>query len=396
MSILALFEPIKKLLKLEKVAIDNVVFRLHYKVTVATFLMFTVLITAKQFFGDPINCHVETLPASIVNVYCWVHGTFTIPEFLTDPTGSSHPGVGTHNSMKHAKIQHLYYQWVCFMVFGQAILFYLPRHIWKNMEAGRVKYIVDGAGGYMEEEEQVHKAAEGLALRFKVHRGYNTNYAFRFFLCELLNLVNVVFQIMITDKFLGGRFMNYGHRYMQMVNTEYNEFDEANPVLEVFPKVTKCNFGVHGPTGDITHVDAMCVLPLNVVNEKVYLIMWLWMMFLTTITVIALIYRTIIVVVPSIRCVVLCHLIHGVDLHLIRMICSHIDVGDWFVLRQMSKNVNKQVYNTFMINLAKELRMKDDNDNRSSLDDVEMGKKGRDLDLVQMRDDEQDSQTIRL
>ena len=40
--------PLIKLLKLEKVAIDNIAFRLHYKVTVPLFILFSILITAKQ------------------------------------------------------------------------------------------------------------------------------------------------------------------------------------------------------------------------------------------------------------------------------------------------------------------------------------------------------------
>ena len=35
-------------------------------------------------------------------------------------------------------------------------------------------------------------------------------WAFKLYFCELLNFVNVVFQICLTDKFLGGSFSQYG------------------------------------------------------------------------------------------------------------------------------------------------------------------------------------------
>ena len=37
--------------------------------------------------------------------------------------------------------------------------------------------------------------------------------------------------------------------------------------------------------------DAMCLLPLNMVNEKVFLVLWFWFIILTTCSALALIYR---------------------------------------------------------------------------------------------------------
>merc|ERR1719369_1237473 len=100
MSMLGFFEPLKKLTNFEKIAIDNYVFRLHYKVTVIIFILFTFMVTAKQYFGEPINCLAEGVPANIVNVHCWVHGTFTIRELsgslhkmaVSGGTVVAHPG----------------------------------------------------------------------------------------------------------------------------------------------------------------------------------------------------------------------------------------------------------------------------------------------------------------
>ena len=46
----------------------------------------------------------------------------------------AHPGVGpiTDKDQEGAEIlQHKYYQWVCFVLFFQAILFQLPRYVLK-------------------------------------------------------------------------------------------------------------------------------------------------------------------------------------------------------------------------------------------------------------------------
>ena len=81
---LGFLEPLKKFCRGEKVAIDNPVFRLHYKVTVILFILGSVLLNGKQYFGEPIECTTRSeVPAKIVSTYCWITGTYTIPG---DPT----------------------------------------------------------------------------------------------------------------------------------------------------------------------------------------------------------------------------------------------------------------------------------------------------------------------
>ena len=36
------------------------------------------MLTAKQYFGDPIDCFVQGVDKSLVTTYCWVHGTYTV------------------------------------------------------------------------------------------------------------------------------------------------------------------------------------------------------------------------------------------------------------------------------------------------------------------------------
>jgi hypothetical protein len=45
---------------------------------------------------------------------------------------------------------------------------------------------------------------------------------------------------------------------------------------KIFPKVTKCTFHLYGPSGSIQNKDGLCVLPLNIINEKIYIFLWFW------------------------------------------------------------------------------------------------------------------------
>ena len=46
---------------------------------------------------------------------------------------------------------------------------------------------------------------------------------------------------------------------------------------------------------------AICVLPNNIVHQKFYLFLWFWLIFLVTTSVLLLLYRAALYLVPSFR-----------------------------------------------------------------------------------------------
>ena len=59
MSFYGFLSNFRGLAKKEEVAIDNSVFRLHYRYTVFLLVLCSGLLTATQFFGSPITCHMR-------------------------------------------------------------------------------------------------------------------------------------------------------------------------------------------------------------------------------------------------------------------------------------------------------------------------------------------------
>ena len=74
----------------------------------------------------------------LIDTYCWIHSTFTVyyPGAKVN-VNQAHPGVGPilpkdhEDKPKEEILQHKYYQWVCFVLFFQAILFHVPRYVFK-------------------------------------------------------------------------------------------------------------------------------------------------------------------------------------------------------------------------------------------------------------------------
>lgn len=115
---------------------------------------------------------------------------------------------------------------------------------------------------------------------FYKHIRVNKKFARCLILCELLNLINLIVQVYYTNVFLAGQFYSLGFKFMA------DDFTGSMDVLDVvFPKITKCDFFKYGHSGSIQKHDALCVLALNIIHEKIYVVLWFWycIMFVVTI-----------------------------------------------------------------------------------------------------------------
>lgn len=101
------------------------------------------------------------------------------------------------------------------------------------------------------------------------------------------------------DTFLGGAFLTYGTDVLKFSNM--NQEQRTDPMIEVFPRVTKCTFHKFGASGTIQKLDALCVLALNILNEKIYIFLWFWFIILAVFSGIAVLYSMAIVLMPSTR-----------------------------------------------------------------------------------------------
>lgn len=105
--------------------------------------------------------------------------------------------------------------------------------------------------------------------------------------------------IFFIDTFLGGAFLSYGTDVIRFSNM--NQEQRSDPMVEVFPRVTKCTFHKFGASGTIQKLDALCVLALNILNEKIYIFLWFWFILLAVLTGVALLYSMAVVLLPSTR-----------------------------------------------------------------------------------------------
>ena len=76
-----------------------------------------------------------------------------------------------------------------------------------------------------------------------------------------------------------------------------------------FFRLTKCTFHKYGHSGTIEKHDALCLLALNIISEKIYVFVWFWLIILAVLTAGYMIYTIAVIAIPSLRKTMLqvCH-----------------------------------------------------------------------------------------
>ncbi|ESN99802.1 hypothetical protein HELRODRAFT_176569 [Helobdella robusta] len=273
--------------------------RLTRTYTVALLLTFSCLITSKQFVGNPIECwcpaQFTDSQVRYTTSYCWISHTHYLPTERIIPYSFS----------KDSKV--VYYQWVPIILLVQSALCLAPALIWR-MLIGRSGLNVEGlfeaamiasGASYLEMRK---KSIDYIVSQFDRHtmtqrhsdsvcysrimnilsrkcfifggKSYGNCIVNCYLSVKILYALNAVGQIYLIDYFLGGKeYHMYGlhvlHGLMQQTSL-------LNP--DHFPTVTLCEIDIRDQSRIHTYV-IQCVLSVNIFNEKIFIILWFWFVF---------------------------------------------------------------------------------------------------------------------
>jgi len=184
-------------------------------------------------------------------------------------------------------------------------------------------------------------------------------YSFQYIFCEILNFAIVVGQIIATDAFLNYEFSSYG---LQMfAETQKKPYLRRDSLSRVFPIVTACRIATGGPAFNTMEYDLLCVLPINILNEKIYIFLWFWFIFLAVASAMNLLYRFITLAIPPLRPWLL-------KAHLRRRSGSgscwrvKLGYGDWFLLNKLGENMNPIVFGELLQEIHAKARKEEERD----------------------------------
>lgn len=228
-------------------------------------------------------------------------------------------------------------------------------------EKGVQKRIVDNLFKTVYNKKEMAKHQKSLVEYLYAKRGKHNAYAFRFFLCEVLNFIHVILQMAFINWFLGGKFWRFG--FDVMAGTK------PDPMVKIFPRMTKCQFSKYGPSGDVQKHDNLCILPLNIMNEKIYIFLWFYLVILGFLSLGAVVWKIVMIGFPRARYVVLHTFNRIVPERDFQTILDRINYSDWFLLYLLSKNLDIFHFRDVMIMLAQRIDQGTPRSNSSQITD---------------------------
>ncbi|OXA64611.1 innexin inx2 [Folsomia candida] len=338
-----------------KIRIDDWTFRLHYRLTALLCILFSALVCMKEYIGDHIKCvHMQEdegtdpiIPKKVLETYCFITTTFTVPYnsatslMKMDYKTSTMLGGPGYIEGRNEKVFHAYYQWVNVYLFLMGVLFAIPHVIWKAVDDNKLKNLVQELNvpelpmGKSMKSKQVIMLADYIVKSTGTHSAW----AMTFLFCEFLNLLILGGLCYLTDLFLSKEFSTYGIKVLQFL--EGDPEDRSDPMADVFPRVTKCDLSTYGPSGSIQRFNALCLLPLNVINEKIFTFLWFWFVAVSFVSLGGWIYRCMTLLSTRIRCQSL-----GVDSY--KTVVKQLTTSDWVLLHLLRQNLDQITFDKLL------------------------------------------------
>ena len=290
---------------------DDYVDRLSRQYSVVLLVTFSFIVSTKQFVGSPIACwcpaQFTASHRDYANTICWVSNTYYLPMPEDIP-----PREELITSKHRARIS--YYQWVPLILMFQSLLSFTPCLIWRflNKRSGiNVSAIMEAAtvcqhASYLEIREKTVRYIVNQVDRYLLaQRDYRTGCCIRlkhtlakvccvvggrlygnylttaYIFVKFLYMSNAVGQLFMLDMFLGHDFHLYGIYIIErlMRGLDWTASDR-------FPRVTLCDFEIRHQARIHSYV-VQCVLTINLFNEKIFIFIWFWYVFVAMMTIIS-------------------------------------------------------------------------------------------------------------
>ncbi|XP_041631055.1 innexin inx5 [Drosophila kikkawai] len=394
-------KPLSKYLQFKSIRIYDAVFTIHSKCTVVILLTCSLLLSARQYFGDPIQCITEEKNIEYVQSYCWTMGTYILrlDNYNELPLPPPYPdqvvanksqlkvnsrsryrssyqrsslrrlgdydeayaramsiaeGVGPEIRGQSQRVYLRYYQWVIILLLFQAFVFYFPSCLWKVWEGQRLKQLCSEVGEALLSEETYNTRLRLLVKYFTtdyedMHLSYMAKYVF----CEVLNFLISIVNIIVLEVFLNG----FWTKYLQALATiPLYDWDHWNRISSsVFPKIAKCEVLKFGASGTATIMDNLCILPLNILNEKIFVFLWAWFLLMALMSGLNLLCRLAMILSSYLREQMIRSQLRFMSMRHVQRALRDLTIGDWFLLMKVSVNVNPMLFRDLMQELC-ELR----------------------------------------
>ena len=235
----------------------------------------------------------------------------------------------------------------------------IPSQIWRLQEGGLMQeFGTDAKSATIKaDDDKFQETVSKYVNFFKSIRRANNRYYFKFLVCQALNIVALTVNFISADHFLGGKFKTYGVDVVNYYSVDYHVRqlqDTINPMCDVFPTKVSCDVSTVGAGSGSQTNNGLCILSQNIINEKIYLVLWFWFIFLFCVAGFMVVSTAVIAMVPSVRASLLSGRTRSPSKYGQRsaMLVRRLGPGDCFVLRQVGRNCNAYFFRALLEELS--------------------------------------------
>ena len=346
-----LFNELKARLSLSGLNIDSWTYKCYSRASVGIFWAAAVCSVASSLIGSAIECKGDI--DAYGKDYCWLHGAkhLTPNQISKEIHNGDDCFAFDDNPEKKATN---YYIWVSLVLFLSGAAFALPNEVWKHMEGGMIEQFGKDRENFLEEPE---KKAQ---IFRKITNNETKRYFFTFVIFEWINYIVGVLVFVVTDKFLSGKFSSYGLDTLAYLmgngrEEEINRGDKTvpekvNPMCNLFPTVVNCDLSLYGVgKGSEDTRSYLCLMKQNIMNQKIYLVLWIWLVFLLGLSLFMFLYRIAILILPDFRRLALLRYMKTSQSSAVNRLSLDFEhIGNWFLLIQIGKNTNPYKLREFL------------------------------------------------
>ena len=332
------------------VDVDNWTFKFFSRVSVGLFLAASAASVTTSFVGSPIECKGD--PTKYDETYCWLHGTKHLPKTRLSAAISNGETCFSYNGIESDDEKATtYYVWVSLVLFLSAAVFMIPNNLWNHFEGGMLEQFGSSRSNFLSDKEK------HAAIFKKLSKNQTKRYFFTFIFFECLNYVLAIVVFVMTDKFLFGKFATYGLdaiAYLRGTATAIESPDGngkvvVNPMCNLFPTIVSCDFNFYGVTGQTDSRSNICLMGQNIMNQKIYLIIWIWFVVLFTVSGCMILYRVLTFVLPDFQRKSIQMYIQSTDDEAVKALLLDFDhIGNWFLLTQIGRNTDPYKFREFL------------------------------------------------
>ena len=169
-------------------------------------IIFSSFVFARELFQDHIHCIHDGSDAvgskvseRAMDSYCYISDTFTLPKVLNDQQ-VPHPGVGPIG-VNHDQdlIYHNYYMWVPYLLLFQSVTFFIPLLLHRFAHEGKSVLLIAGLHNVIPFHETREDKYGDAKFYFRDYWNHHNWWAFKLLFCDVLNLVNIIINIFLTN-----------------------------------------------------------------------------------------------------------------------------------------------------------------------------------------------------